>query len=64
VIFADVYQLSCRWMFLEEVEIVLGVFDSLLLVRIDWILAMQGVVQSVTDGYLGCFDFLLELYRV
>jgi hypothetical protein len=48
-------------MFLEEVEIVPGVFDQLLLSGGYRIPSVQGIVQSINDCFLSCFDLLQQL---
>jgi hypothetical protein len=40
----------CRWVFLEEVMIVPGVFDGLLFMSVDRI---HGIFQSISDCFLG-----------
>jgi len=47
--------MSCRWVFLEEVKIVPGVFDGLLLISVHRI---HGIFQSISDCFLGGFNFV------
>jgi hypothetical protein len=44
-------------MFFEEVEIVPSVFDKLPLIGINRIPTVQGIFKSVTDCFLGYFNF-------
>ena len=51
-------------MFFEVVKIVPCVFDCLLLIGVNRIPTVQGTFQSVTDCFLGCFNFWQQFYAV
>lgn len=55
---------SCGWMFLEEEEVVSGVFDRLLLSGVNRIPPMQGIVHPIADCFLGCRNFVQQSYWV
>ena len=49
------HRMSCRWVFLQKVKIMPGVFDGLLLISVDRI---DGIFQPIIDCFLGCFNFV------
>jgi hypothetical protein len=51
---------SCRWVFFEKVEIAPGVFDQFSLIAVNRIPAVQSIFQSVTDGFLCCFNLVKQ----